>query len=350
MSWPQFWQQKTWQTSLLTPLSKLVAAEAKRRLAKFLAQPPQSKSLVLVVGNLAVGGTGKTPFIQWLAGELTARGLKFGVISRGYGGKARNYPLLVTETSEPGLVGDEPAMLAQTLKCPLVVDPKRARALAYITEKFELDLVISDDGLQHFALPRDIELVLMDAARPGYGVGNQQCFPAGPLREPLGRLKLVDAVVFNGGMPANPGFALPKLVGEVQLQPAQFANLLTGEVLDLASFQQKFGGQALNAIAGIGFPQRFFTSLKSLGWQLHTKEFPDHYAYQLQDLSEFAQSGSDQKPLIMTAKDAVKCAVFAEQLAAENWWQLQIKPEVNAEFATELLAKILNHPKMQARQ
>lgn len=343
MSWPKFWQENNWKTKLLKPLASLVCLEAKRRLNGFLAAKVVQPGLVVVVGNITVGGTGKTPFIQWLGAELSARGVRFGVISRGYGGRAKDFPLEVFPDSQPDLVGDEPVLLAQTLGCPVVVAPKRAEALAKIRELYELDLVISDDGLQHFALPRDIEIVLMDATRSGCGIGNGLCMPAGPLREPVARLKLVDALVFNGGNLAtealqNLPYPQPDLVGTMDLVPWQFKNLQTGELQSL----DYFAGQEVNAIAGIGFPERFFKTLKGLQIKVVAHEFSDHHAYQLADFANLDPA----KPLIMTPKDAVKCAAFSAGESASNWWVLEIVPSLNQEFAQELLTKILQHPKL----
>lgn len=337
MSWPGFWLKKDWRSRVLTPLAKWVAKVALSRLQTFQQTRPQSPGLVIVVGNIVVGGAGKTPFIIWLGHQLAAQGLRYGVISRGYGGRAKNWPQVVTAQSSPGLVGDEPVLLAQTLACPVVVSPKRAEALTKINELNQLDVVISDDGLQHYALPRDIEIVLFDSARPNGGLGNGLCLPAGPLREPISRLDQVDFVVFNGEQSTDIKLDSQVVVGEMQLQPKYFENLV--------SLQQRapseFAGQSGYAIAGIGHPQRFFNSLENLGIHCESQAFSDHYQYSLDDFKNFDPA----KPVFMTRKDAVKCQAFAK----DNWWALEVEPQCSTEFSQALLERICSHPKLTGR-
>jgi len=267
---------------------------------------------VIVVGNLGVGGSGKTPLtlciVQWLA-EL---GYHPGIISRGYGGRARA-PMPVKADSDPALVGDEPVLLARRAACPLWIGRKRAEAgrrlLAFHPE---VDVLVADDGLQHYALHRDMEIVVVDGLR---GFGNGRLLPAGPLREPLGRLATVDAAVVNGGNPDDfillpPSFAM-------RLSGATFRNLCepsrTATAADLAGV-----GRQLHALAGIGHPQRFFDHLERLGLSVVPHAFPDHHAYAAEDLP----TGT----LLMTEKDAVKCAAFAPPDA----WFLAVDAELEA--------------------
>lgn len=335
MSWPSFWLKADWRSRLLTPLSQMVCWWARRRLERFRQTRPQSPGLVIVVGNIVVGGSGKTPFIQWLGRQLKARGLSYGVISRGYGGQAKAWPQIVTPDSPPGLVGDEPVLIAQSLDCPVVVSPKRAEALDLMLSRFDVDVVISDDGLQHYALARDIELVLLDSGRANNGLGNGLCLPAGPLREPAKRLNEVDFVVFNGDQPSGFEFS-PPAIGQMQLKPDYFYALnQPGKRFDI----HKFAGQAVYAMAGIGNPARFYETLQVLGVKVEPLNFSDHHAYRLEDF----KSLDPQKPVLMTAKDAVKCQKFA----ADNWWALEVEPECSDPFAQNLLNHISRHPKLK---
>ena len=196
MSWPKFWEKNQWQSLLFLPLSKLVCWEASRRLRHFENSPPskQTQAIVVVVGHIVVGGTGKTPFIIWLAKQLKSYDLTVGIISRGYGASQPNWPHWVTKDSLASECGDEPLMLAKQTDCPVAVSPKRVEALSLLNEKASCDVIISDDGLQHYALARDVEVVLIDAKR---AFGNGLCLPSGPLREPLSRIEKVDFTVWN---------------------------------------------------------------------------------------------------------------------------------------------------------
>jgi tetraacyldisaccharide 4'-kinase len=333
VSWPNFWLECDWRCQLLKPLSALVGAVAKQRLHRFQTHRPQSPGLVIVIGNIVVGGSGKTPFIHWLAKQLEQQGLRYGVISRGYGGKAKHWPQVVTADSSPGLVGDEPVLLARTLACPVVVAPKRAEALEKINQLYSLDVVISDDGLQHYALPRDIEIVLFDSERKNNGLGNGLCIPAGPLREPISRLNQVDYVVFNGQRPEN-GWEIKAEVGEMRLVPQGFENIKSLHSVTTDAFN----GQSVYALAGIGNPSRFFQTLERLGIECECLAFDDHYAYAEADFSAL----DPNKPVLMTRKDAVKCQEFAK----DHWWVLDIEPQCSVDFSRSLLQRICSHPKL----
>ncbi|MGC9386632.1 MAG: tetraacyldisaccharide 4'-kinase [Hydrogenovibrio sp.] len=325
MSWPTFWFQSpkhSWKTALLWPFGKLVCAVAARRLAGFEKKPPirRSRALVIVVGNIVVGGTGKTPFIQWLGRELNAHGIRYGIVSRGYGGQSRHWPQWVTEHSDPQMVGDEPVLLAHSLQCPLAVSPKRPEAIELLESKYDLDVIISDDGLQHYAMARDMEIVLMDAQRL---LGNGLCLPAGPLREPKRRLAQVDYVVWNGGEAEELHSERSTVMA---LEPYQFRLVAKPDMtLPLQAFQ----GEMVNAVAGIGAPERFFETLRDLQISAKTRAFDDHHGFQRNDFEEFEHS----KPLLMTEKDAVKCRTFAEA----NWWYLELRPVCPDNFRQSLL-------------
>lgn len=256
---------------------------------------------VIVVGNLGVGGSGKTPLTLCIVAWLQELGYQPGIITRGYGGRARAV-MPVQGDSNPGLVGDEPVLLARRGGCPVWIGRKRAEAgrdlLAFHPE---VDVLVADDGLQHYALARDMEIVVVDGVR---GFGNGKLLPAGPLREPLGRLATVDAAVVNGGNPEDflllpPSFAM-------RLEGDTFHNLLDPERRVTAS---EFAGKTVHALAGIGHPQRFFDHLASLGIQAIPHPYPDHHGYTAADLPAGI--------LLMTEKDAVKCADFAP---ADAWF------------------------------
>jgi tetraacyldisaccharide 4'-kinase len=352
MSWPAFWAHNTWQTKLLSPLAKLVCWEASRRLLKFQQHPPQRQTTakVIVVGNIVVGGSGKTPFIIWLTQQLQAQGLSVGIISRGYGGQSKNWPLLVTATSDPQLVGDEPVLLAKQLGCLIAVSPKRPQAITLLNQQAELaqinlDVIISDDGLQHYAMARDIEVVLIDAQRQ---FGNQRCLPAGPLREPMDRLNQVDFCIWNGLNPAQnfPSFDLESPPTSFMKDTANFKMHLSPrcfrQVMDAGKTLavDGFANQSVYAIAGIGNPTRFFETLQQLDISITSKAFADHYAYRLADFEGF----EDEKPLLMTEKDAVKCSEIAKTHQKTNWWYLEVTPICDAGDNT-LLSQILQHVK-----
>ncbi|WP_178860755.1 tetraacyldisaccharide 4'-kinase [Thiomicrorhabdus cannonii] len=343
MSWPRFWRETRWQTQLLKPLAWWVCSIAQKRLLDFrqagLSTPPEVS--VIVVGNVVVGGSGKTPFISWLTRQLQAHGLRVGIISRGYGGNSRVWPREVTPQSVPKEVGDEPVMLAQQLGVPVVVAPKRKAALEALLAQHSLDVVISDDGLQHYGLPRDLEIVLVDSERL---FGNCLCLPAGPLREPLDRLQQVDFLVYNGEL--NLIQQPARVQGWIQawdhksyamaLQPLRLRHLFEASRIQTP---QSFAGRTVEALAGIGNPERFFESLRGLGMTVNAHPFADHHAYQPEELLAL----NPQNPLIMTAKDAVKCSPFLTrnpELAERDWWVLDVQPDVDAALSAQIVARI----------
>ncbi|HSC85049.1 MAG TPA: tetraacyldisaccharide 4'-kinase [Pseudomonas sp.] len=292
--------------SLLRPLELLYRWVVRGKRQAFLAGQGdiyRAPVPVLVVGNITVGGTGKTPLILWLIEHCRARGLRVGVVSRGYGAQPAQLPWRVRAEQTAAESGDEPLLIVQRTDVPLVIDPLRPRAVQALLAEEALDLILCDDGLQHYRLARDLELVLIDAAR---GLGNRRCLPAGPLREPAERLAEVDAVLFNGAASdSSEGYAF-------RLQPTALVNLRSGERVALTHFP---ADQQLHAVAGIGNPQRFFNTLEALNWRPIAHPFADHANYSA-ELLNF----SPELPLVMTEKDAVKCRAFA----ADNWWYLAV--------------------------
>ena len=277
---------------------------------------------VLIVGNITVGGTGKTPVVIHLVEELKKRGFRPGVISRGFGGNSENYPIAVNQGSDPHVVGDEPHVIANRTGVPLVVDPDRVRAAQYLLKNNDCDLIISDDGLQHYALQRDIEVVIVDGQR---GLGNGFLLPSGPLRESKSRLKQADFVVVNGDEPIN----LPVAYTRMSYQTTGFFDVLSFDETPLASMTSITPVKdTVHAVAGIGNPDRFFDNLKLLGFKVVPHAFEDHHDYQESDFS----FDDGRHLLLMTEKDAVKCRGFAK----ENWYYLKIATQLEPAVLTGL--------------
>ena len=275
---------------------------------------------VAVVGNLTAGGNGKTPVAIWLVEQLQQHGIKAGVVSRGYGGKAAHYPLLLTSDTTPDEAGDEPVLIYQRTGVPVAVSPSRSDAVQALLAAHDLQIIITDDGLQHYRLARDVEIVVIDGVRR---FGNGWWLPAGPMRERASRLKSVDAVIVNGGVPR---------AGEIpmQLRPGMAVNLKTGEKRSVSLLSD------VVAMAGIGHPPRFFATLESCGVQpVKTVALGDHQALSAADVQAIA---TRKQTLVMTEKDAVKCRAFAE----ENWWYLPVDAVFDDEQAPRLIQKLVS--------
>ena len=301
---------------LLRPLECLYRRVVNRKRARFLAGQGdiyKAPVPVVVVGNITVGGTGKTPLILWMIDHCRARGLRVGVVSRGYGSKPPSLPWRVLPRQPAEHAGDEPLLIVNRTGVPLMIDPDRSQAVRALLAEEPLDLILSDDGLQHYRLNRDLELVLIDALR---GLGNRRCLPAGPLREPVERLRSVDALLYNGASAdREDGFGF-------QLKPSALVNLVTGERRPVDHFPR---GQQVHAVAGIGNPQRFFNTLEGLHWRPVPHAFADHAVFSAQALSF-----TPALPLVMTEKDAVKCASFA----APDWWYLTVEAVPSPAFVS----------------
>ncbi len=292
----EFWARESLGVRLLAPLGRLTARVARRRHA---ARPKRravddSRAPVIVVGNISVGGTGKTPFVIWLANFLAAHGRRPGVVSRGYGGTASS-PLSVTAATSAALAGDEAPLIALRTGLPVVVARDRPAGVQCLLEA-GVNVVISDDGLQHHALARDLEIVMLDGAR---GLGNGRCLPAGPLREAPERLASVDLVVSLGDLRAADATIAHHVL---TLQPVDFIGL-DGSIHGLHDVPRG----PVHAVAGIGHPERFFLLLETLGFDLVRHPFADHHVFRSRELRF-----DDPLPIIMTEKDMVRCRkVFA---------------------------------------
>ncbi len=267
---------------------------------------------VIVVGNITVGGTGKTPFCIALCNYLKEQGYRPGLVSRGYKGHAAQWPQTVTAVSDPGLVGDEPVLLAQRTQCPMVVAPDRVAAVSQLLRDYPCDVVISDDGLQHHRLARDIEIIIVNSSR---GVGNGLCLPAGPLREARSRLLCVDWVIENGSQ-------------QMTLQPgAVYALANTAHTITPADVVHK----RIAAVAGIAHPQRFFDLLVQCGFVFESHCFADHHFFTAADLHAV-----NADIIIMTEKDAVKCQQFAD----ERCYVLPITAYIQEDILQAISAKL----------
>jgi tetraacyldisaccharide 4'-kinase len=305
---------------LFVPLSWLFGLVVKLRLLfykKGWAKSTRVAVPVIVVGNVTVGGTGKTPVVIWIAELLKAAGYSPGVISRGYGGIASSWPQQVRADSDSRVVGDEAKVLARRTDCPVAVGPNRVDSAQALIDHHQCDIIISDDGLQHYALQRDIEIALVDGERR---YGNGFLLPAGPLREPVERLKSVDFVICNGL--ANSDEYPLKVEGEEAVKL-----LDESERLKLDSFRS----ESCHGIAGLGNPSRFFSHLKKYGLTVEPHIFPDHFKYTEKDINF-----NDDKHILMTEKDAVKCT----HMAKEKHWYVPIKAQMTQKFGLTLLSLI----------
>ena len=318
---PRFWLKNTSRSVLLLPVSWVfrIASGVRRASYNWGLRPRARLTVpVLIIGNIFVGGTGKTPLVLWMVRYLRSMGKRPGVITRGYGGQAKDWPQVVDAGSDPYDVGDEPVLLAQRGGCPVVASPDRVEAAQRLIDDFGCDVIVSDDGLQHYALDRDLEVVVIDAAR---GLGNGHCLPAGPLREPRSRLRSVDLLVANGG----PSWLTPYYF---TLRLNHAVSVADG---DTTRKLADFGGEQAHAIAGIGNPDRFFAALGRFGIEVIQHPFADHYPFTAKDVNF-----DDGVPVLMTEKDAVKC----RELAGSLHWAVPAETVLTAETERALKARV----------
>lgn len=329
-----YWLQRHWYRItplhlVLLPLSLIFRLLAGMRRTLYRSGILSSEKLpvpVIVVGNINVGGSGKTPLTLWLAQQLLDNGWHPGIISRGHGGTA-TATQAVYRSSDPAVAGDEAVLMAQHSLCPVWIGRDRpAAARGLLRTHPECDVILSDDGLQHYRLQRDAEIAVVDGIRR---FGNGFLLPAGPLREPPSRLAQVDAVVVNGG-------AVTAGEYRMQLHGECFYNLLNPETLAQAA---DFRGLRLHAIAGIGHPERFFAHLGKLGLTAQTHPFPDHHRYTPGDI---AHDNADA--ILMTEKDAVKCSAFA----TEKCWVLRVDAQLDPALTQHILERIMPYGRQAA--
>ncbi|BBL88341.1 tetraacyldisaccharide 4'-kinase [Vibrio rotiferianus] len=305
---------------LLWPLSLLFGAISKSKRQQYQSGKKRAYKApvpVVVVGNITAGGNGKTPVVVWLVEQLQQLGFKPGVVSRGYGAKAPHYPLILDDNTPAKHCGDEPKLIYRRTGAPVAVDPVRANAVKALLET-GVDIIITDDGLQHYALERDIEFVIVDGNRR---FGNESLIPLGPLREGVERLAEVDFIITNGGQ-AQQG-EMP-----MSLAPSKAINLKTKQQVEVSELRD------LVAFAGIGHPPRFFNTLNAMNADVKvTKGFADHQDFDQQELQALAQQGAN---VIMTEKDAVKCDSYAQ----DNWWYLPVSAQFESNDAERILNRI----------
>jgi tetraacyldisaccharide 4'-kinase len=314
----QYWYRRGAIAWLLWPISLLFGAVVLVRRLLFKLRLLKSKHPgipVIVVGNLTVGGSGKTPLVLWIAEFLKSKGWSPGIVSRGYGAKI-DTPRAATVADQAVVVGDEPIILSRRSGCPVWVGPQRVEvAKALRAAHDEVDILILDDGLQHYRLRRDLEIAVVDSR----GFGNGFLLPAGPLREPAWRLHCVDAVVSHGS--SMRGYSM-RLEGEVLHRMTDARDRRAASA---------FAGQKVHAVAGIGEPNRFFLHLVGLGLEVLPHPFADHHAFSPRDL-EFG----DGLPVLMTEKDAVKL----RHAARPEWWVLPVSAKLDPAFGDWLLGRL----------
>ena len=313
------WYNKSFWLYLLYPFSILFSYLTSRRRRKFLKNKTESFSAkipIIVVGNLTIGGTGKTPLVKYIATELIKRGYKPGIVSRGYGGKFKE-TLKVDSNTSVKQTGDEAQILSK-LNIPFYIDKNRVRAVERIIENHDCDVIISDDGLQHYKMKRDIEIAVIDGKRR---FGNKLTFPAGPLRESIKRLSTVDFVVNNSGPTEENEFLM-------SISPSEFVHLKSGKSYGVEDWPMH---NQVHAVAGLGNPGRFFDLLDKLGFDIVRHPYPDHHNFDSSDLFYL-----DHLPIIMTEKDASKCKDFDNN----KIWYLKIDADVNNKFIDQLQSKL----------
>ena len=320
-----WYKKRLWLWSLW-PLSRLIEFLVKRRRNKYLQNLQLSWKPdipLIVVGNIVVGGSGKTPFVIWLSKLLEDQGYKPGIVSRGYGSKSNQYPLIIDSDSRVADSGDEPLIIHRNTNRPVCVSPNRTEAVKKLLQETDADIIISDDGLQHYKLNRDIEIIVFDGLR---GIGNNLCLPAGPLREPLERTKDADFIVSS--------------TKRLEIDEIHEDCLMTYKPLEWVrlSDNKRFPAndwplsRSVHAVAGIGNPSKFYNTLSSLGLNIMEHSFPDHYQFKDEDL-DF----EDNHPILMTEKDAVRCM----DMNNKNLWYLSIEAEIkNGDFKEDLLSKV----------
>ncbi len=350
---PKFWYQSpSFYAYLLAPVAWLyrLIVRIRRQFYNWGLKKSHVFSVpIIVVGNITVGGTGKTPLVYWLVNWLKTQGYRPGIVSRGYGGKENRFPQTVTASSDPAAVGDEAVLLKIKTDCPVAVCANRPRAVEKLLAENECTIVVCDDGLQHYALARNIEIAVIDGDRQ---FGNRRCLPAGPLREPISRLKRVDFVIArtHSSVIARPpkqsrklliNSGLPRRLAAPRNDVNEAQGRYTLQLTPLKIYQLKYPDNEISlselkkstvhAVAGIGNPQRFFKQLIQLGMTVIPHPFPDHHRYRPNDFNF-----GDDRMILLTEKDAVKCRSFAD----DRFWCVIADVELSPEFSEKLLQRL----------
>jgi len=321
-----WYQHDHWSDRLvmwgLLPLVPVFCLLGKYRRWQHIRSRPAPPAIpIIVIGNITVGGTGKTPLVIYLADLLKRHGYRPAIISRGYGGQAKNWPQNVTAASHPHLVGDEPVLMATHTHVPVVVGADRNTDIQYLLNHHHCDVILSDDGLQHYRMPRNLEILVLDGKR---GFGNGWCLPAGPLREPQKRWQHGDFRIINGESTHHPSIDHDYTM---QLVGTQLISLNHHAPKSL----KDFAGQTVHAVSGIGHPERFFKHLSKQGLQIIPHSFPDHHLFHKTELCF-----NDPHAIIMTEKDAVKCRGFS----LNNAWYLPVEAQLPQAFEHDFLKKL----------
>ena len=319
-----WYENKSW-IKILIPISWIYRFLFKLFRKRDLSSSWKPDFKTIVIGNLTVGGTGKTPLVIWLANELKKEGLHPGIVSRGYKSTAKDNPILINQSSNASEVGDEPLIIFNNTNCPVVVGTNRVEAAKYLIQNKKCNVLISDDGLQHFKLGRDIEIAMIDGMRK---FGNNLLLPAGPLREPIKKLDQVDFVINTNTFYSKEAESKENNF-LMTYKPLSWVNLVTQQSIDVSDWNKD---KIVYGIAGIGNPNSFFSLLRSLDFQVIEKVFPDHHEFIDTDFFEM-----NDLPIVMTEKDAIKCKF----LKNPNCWYLKIEPVINEDFKTDLFKKII---------
>ena len=314
------WYQKSWLSHLLLPLSWMVGWEVTRRRRQ---APPKGATpegvTVIVVGGITVGGTGKTPVLMALGQALVRAGYRIGVVSRGYGADTVSKPHWVAPDQHPSVTGDEPLLIRRALDVPVVVCRDRAEALEALVREQPVDVVLSDDGLQHYGLMRDLEVVVLDADR---GLGNGRLLPAGPLREPATRLQSVDWCLERNGR--HPDSAVRYDITAVRHRQS-------GTVVGVSALKAAFPGRSIAAATGLGQPEQFFDMLESQGLDFNRHIYPDHHVLTVADLNRI-----EADVVLITAKDNTKLVAIDDP----RIWVVEIEAQLPASFVAEVLQRL----------
>lgn len=326
------WRERSLWLVLLLPfayLFRLIVFIRKRLLYK-TERPENFTVPIVVIGNITVGGSGKTPLTITIANKLVGLGYKPGIVSRGYQAHAPHYPFSVESNGDAIVTGDEPLLIAKNTQCPVVIDADRSRAVRFMLNEFDVDVILSDDGLQHYKMYRDVEICVVD--ENGVLI-NKNCLPAGPLREPLSRLEEVDLIVLNGINQNDISRSLLVKTHEMKKIPKSFVNLSTNEVKPFGGAPFNIGNR-IQAITAIANPNRFFETLEDLPYPIEKIYYPDHYEFSSDDF--VSEKIDEHQPVVMTEKDAVKCGAFANN----NFWMLTTNTKLDDAFFDALTSKI----------